>query len=460
MFMRLMLLPLLAACATRGDFEVAPPPAPVAPSRARALPVPEEGPLDIDRAVALARARNPDLRAARARIASALADLAGAETALRPIVSTDFSYVRGDAPSAYLFKTIDARNLPPATNFNAPGTFGNFEAGATLRWNLWNGQRDQLGVWAAEEGVAAARGAERAVANALVAGVVNAALDVRTATELLAADEARVETVTAQVEEGRQRLEAGALLRSDLLSLEVRLSEAEGRRIRTDVARRLALSALRRLLALPADAPLELAPGGVPAGDLPADFTAGLPEAYRLRGEVQAARRAVVAAKIGVERARRGQLPRLDLEARLWGDDEQLAFDRNWTVALALTWDAYDAGRRKAAVRAARAALDQVEEADRAALLLVAHEVETAYLRLEEAQAQHEVAVQADAASAETLSLVETQFREGSATITRYLEAENARTQANTGLIRTRLGLDRARVGVARALGRFGEDES
>ena len=55
---------------------------------------------------------------------------------------------------------------------------------------------------------------------------------------------------------------------------------------------------------------------------------------------------------------------------------------------------------------------------------------------------------------------METQFREGSATITRYLEAENARTQAQTAVIRTRLGLERARVNAARALGRFGEDES
>jgi outer membrane protein TolC len=368
--------------------------------------------------------------------------------------------MRGDAPSAYLFKTIDARNLPPATNFNDPGTFGNFEAGATLRWNLWNGQRDQLGVWAAEEGVEAARGAEQAVANALVAGVVNAILDLRTATELRTADETRVETVRAQVAEAQRRLEAGALLKSDVLSLEVRLSEAQARRIRTEVARKLALSALKRLLALPADAPLELAPGEFDTGDLPDGFVAALPEAYRRRGEVQAARRAVVAAKIGVERARRGQLPRLDLQARMWGDDEELSFDRNWTVALALTWDAYDAGRRKAAVSAARAALEQVEEADRAALLQVAHEVETAYLRLEEAGAQHDVATRADAASAETLQLVETQFREGSATITRYLEAENARTQAQTAVIRTRLGLERARVNAARALGRFGEDES
>jgi outer membrane protein TolC len=447
---------VLAGCATRADFAVPPPPQAVAPRREEALPPVPPSPLTAEEAVGLALERNPDLLASRARVASALAALDAAEAALRPVLATEVQVLGGDAPSAYLFKTIDARNLAPATDFNDPGSFYNVEAGAALRWNLWNGGRDVLARWAAESAVEESRHGRDALANALVAGVVAAHLGGRAARELLAADEASVRTVEAQVEETRARVEGGSALRSDLLSLEVRLKQAEERRIRADVAHRLVLAALRRLLALEPGHPLDLADAAYPVGDLPGAATEALEEAYRRRGEVQAARRAVERARIEVERAERATSPRADLEARYYGDDEGLSLDANWTVALALSFEVFDGGRRKAGVRSARAALERIEEEDRRALLEVARDVEEAYLHLEEAEARVAVASQAVGAGEETLDLVDRQFRGGSATVTRYLEAEQARTEARTALIRARLDLERARLDVARALGRLG----
>jgi hypothetical protein len=53
-------------------------------------------------------------------------------------------YLQGDAPSAYLFKTIDQRKLPPGTDFNDPGWFENFESGVSAGINLYSGGRDRL----------------------------------------------------------------------------------------------------------------------------------------------------------------------------------------------------------------------------------------------------------------------------------------------------------------------------
>ena len=83
-------------------------------------------------------------------------------------------------------------------------------------------------------------------------------------------------------------------------------------------------------------------------------------------------------------------------------------------------------------------------------------EVEGAWLRLEEARARHGVSVRAVEAAEESFALVERQFEGGSAAVTRYLEAEAARTRARTREVGARIDEERASVELARALGRLG----
>ena len=446
---------LLGGCVTREHFVPPPPPAPLRVVALPAAALPTE-PLTVGEAVRIALERNPDLRVAAARVAEAQAWLAETEAAFWPHLGAEVSLLHADAPSAYLFKRIDAHALPASTDFNDTPSFSNLEAGLTLRWNLWRGGRDQLGRWAADADVGIARLGRDAVANALAAAVVAACLDARAAGELLATDDASIRTVEAQVAESRIKVEGGAALRSDLLSLEVRLAEARQQRVRTAIARRMALATLRELLALPADASLVLADAAYDAGPLPETAAQALAEAYRRRPETLAARRAVERAQIELATAERAYLPRLDLESRLYGDDAEVRLepgDPNWAVAVALSVEILDGGARAAGVRRARAALDELTESDRKALLLVAREVETAYLRLEEARARLAVAVQAVDAAEESLELVSAQYRGGAATVTRFLEAEAARMRARTARIGAELDVSHAAVEASRAMG-------
>lgn len=450
-----------SSCLSRAEFVV---PATPAPVRSPALPVAElpHGPLTPREAARLVLARNPRLEAARARIRAALASIDAADAALWPRLSADLSVLRADAPSAYLVKHIDSRRLAPGTDFNDPGAFDSVGGGLTLRWNLWNGGRDLLARWAAENSADVSRDERRALENALVAGTLIAILDTRVAAELTAADEAAVRSVDAQVAEIRTRVLGGAALRSDLLSLEVRLAEAQQRRIESDIARRTALAALRYLLALPIDAPLALSDEPVASESIPAALTDAVAEAWRRRPETSSARRAIEQARMAVRSAQAAWSPRLDFESRIGGEDVDGSFtsgDRTWTAALAVSWDVADGGARTAGVRRARAALEEMEARDRQALLDVAFEVESAWLRLEAARSRLEVAARAVAASEEGLALVEEQFRGGAVTVTRYLEAESGRTQAKTSAIRVRLEVERAALEAARAMGRLGGPE-
>lgn len=447
-----------AGCVSRADFTVPPAPTPIH-FEADELPPPRlDEPLTARDVVALVHERNPSLARARTAVEAALGGLDAAESALLPRLSVSASYVRGDAPSTYLFTRIDSHTLPRVVDFNDPGHLQNVDAALAVRWNVWDGGRARLASWAADVDVDVARRQAESAANALSAAALTAYLDARAAGELLAADDASVKSVEAQVGETRTKVEGGGALRSDLLSLEVRLAEARERRIRSGVAQRLALSALRSLLALPAGADVRLAAERFDPGVLPASVPEAVAEAFRSRPDVSAARRSVEAARMRLEAASRGNLPRLDVEGRTWSDTGDGSVDLanpNWTVALALTFDLFDGGADDAMVRRARAALRAVEEGDRGKLLAVQSEVETAYLRLEEARARVDVTSTAVAASEESLALVETQFKGGAVTVTRFLEAEGARLNARTADVGARLALERALVDVSHALGRF-----
>lgn len=414
------------------------------------------GRLTVREAVELALERNPDVRSARARVETARAGFEASEAALWPRLSADLSVLHSDAPSTYLFKSIDAHSLAPGTDFNSPGSIDNTEAGLGLSWNLWNGGRDRLAREAAQAGVAMESEGVLATRNTLVLAVVAACLDARAARELLVSDEASLRSIESQLSEVRARVEQGAALRSDQLSLEVRLAEARERRLHTELAQRLALATLRNLLVLEGDVTIDLAAEPFDPGSLPSSLTAARELAFEQRPELRSAKHAVDRADLGIESARRSWLPRLDLEGRLYADVNDYSLDLNdpnATVALILSYALFEGGSRRAELARAKASREEYTEAELRARSAIALEVEMAWLRREEARERVDVAAQAVGASQETLTLVEKQFRSGVATVTRFLEAEAARSQVESSLIRARLDLERSDVELARAVG-------
>jgi outer membrane protein TolC len=396
------------------------------------------------------------VRSALARIAQADAVASAANAAYLPQLSAEIAYLHGDTPSAYLFTRIDARQLPSKVDFNDPGVFSNLGGALALRWNLWNGGRDQLSAWAAAAGAEGAAASADAVRNTLAAAVAGVWLDARAAAAGLLADDATIRTLESQTDATRVQVDGGAALRTDLLSIEVRLAEANTARLHTQTAERLALAALRELLALPADVSLAVSNAGPVIDPLPADRGAGLARAYATRPEGAVARRAVEQAELELAAARRAWLPRLDVQSRLSAEAAEAHLppvDPNWLLGVALSINLFDGGIRRANVQRALAALDLVTEADRATLVRIAREVEAAYLRLDEARARLAVVTRALALAEETLELVTTQYRGGAVTVTRYLEAEGALARARAAHVHSTLDVARAEVEAARAIG-------
>ena len=101
----------------------------------------------------------------------------------------------------------------------------------------------------------------------------------------------------------------------------------------------------------------------------------------------------------------------------------------------------------------ARSVLDEMLDADRKATLALQLDVKTAYLRLDEARARKEVTRASVAQAEETLSLVRKQYEGGTATVTRYLEAELMLTRARMRDTQALYDLEKSLADVARAMG-------
>ncbi len=435
-----------------------------------------DGPLTLERAIELALERNPDYRSTFAGIRQAEAMLAESQAAFRPRVTADLGYYFGDAAAPVFVKLVDGRVFSQDVDVNDPGTQEFFEAAVGVRYNVYNGGRDLLRRWQAETGRELSDLDRRVAGNALVAGVIDAFFSVLAAAEMVDTARGSVATVAAQLKETRLGYEVGNVLKSDVLSLEVRRAQAVERRIRSENGEHLAKAALANLLGGDPDTPLEVADGddvwGYPRrgadetrprrganGTLPADYPSALSAAMAGRPELEQARLRVEHAAIGLDSERAGKRPRLDSGVRAYLTEEDRpgfdAGDLNWWAQLNLSWDVFDGGTRRSRVEQARAMLDRSILADRKTTLAIQLDVKTAYLRIAEARARLEVAEAAVRHADESLDLVRTRYDAGAATVTRYLNAEQMRTEARMGRTQAIFDLRKSLADGARAIGLF-----
>ncbi|MFP4475872.1 MAG: TolC family protein [Desulfatibacillaceae bacterium] len=420
--------------------------------------LPEE-PLTLSRAVAMSLANNPGVDLAVARILQAEAAVARARAAFFPRVGVWSGLSHGDAPSGYLFKKIDQRDLPRMVNFNDPGWFQNFEVGAKLQLNVFNGFQDTLQRRMALTGTEVARWGRAEVENALASGVIEAYYNTLAAEEFAVIARESVSMVERQLDIMQVRYEHGGALKSDILSLKVRLAQSQEQLVQARNSHSLAMAALANLLGLPPDTPVPLKGEDDMDLHLPPDYASGVDLALSMRPELQVARQRVRMAAMGVDKARGGYLPRVDLEAKYWMADDNLGLDiedDNYTGGIMLNWDLFAGGARYAAVDKAEAGLEEMLAADRKSTQGVLLDLRSAYLTLEEARARVEVTEASVVQAAESLRLVKQEYEGGSATITRYLDAELAYNRARTAVATARYDREKARAAVGRALGYCG----
>lgn len=412
-------------------------------------------PLTLEKALSQARSANPALEQTEARIAQARAALEESRAAFWPQVDISLEYLRGDAPSAYLFKTIDAHRLPSEVNFNDPGRFDNWESGIQARLNLYAGGRDRLRYRQSQLGLQRAHSERAAFANQLEAIVIDTYLALQTAQTLVDIARQSLDVVEREIELAQVRFDGGSLLRADLLSLQVRQAEAQSEIIRARTHLQRLQAALAVLLDRDAHTPFDIVSSSF-SYEPPQDYAQALEHALTRRAELAGARQSLQSARLGQGIARSEYLPRFDLEGRLYHDDPDLTYnaDRlNWTLGARLSWELFAGFATSAREEIARGQVKESLAVERQLRRDIELEVREAWLGVEEAVAHQTVTVAAVTQAEEAFSLVQTRFAGGATTVTRYLEAELSLSRTRMAAAAAERDHLRALAELARALG-------
>ena len=273
---------------------------------------------------------------------------------------------------------------------------------------------------AASANTQAARQDNAAIQNALGFEVSRAFYTVLKARQFVRAAEAGVVSFEASLAVAQKRFAGGTLLKSGVLDIQVRLTQAREELVRARNANALAVRVLRNLL-------------GIEQGEFDVADTAPAIQApdsgdFSGRPELAAARHRERAAQEQVRAAKGGYLPRVSAFG-------SLDYDYGWkyengggsyTAGALLQWDLWDGKLTRAKVREANANAESAREEERKLRFALDLEVERARLELNAANERLNVTDQVVGQAAESASLTRARFEQELALSTEMIDAETA----------------------------------
>jgi outer membrane protein TolC len=404
-------------------------------------------PWTLERAIQHALTNSPEARIAEQRIASAQASLRQAQAAFSPQVQLQSSYLRTDNPMLVFGSILNQRSFSPTLNFNDVPDLDNADFRGVATVPLYAGGRNAAGRDVARAGAQAARHNREAVQNALAYEVAKSYFTVLKARQFIGATEAGVQAFETNRVNATKRLNAGTLLKADLLDVEVRLAQAREDLVRARNASAYANRALRNLL-------------GIETGDFEVADKATTPPVpdssdFSKRPELASSRQREQAAEAEVRRASSGYKPRVsafgsmeyDYGTRTGGDGS------SYTAGVLLQWDLWDGLLTRAKGQEARANLATTREEDRKLRLALDLELEQARIALREATERLVVTDKAIAQAAESAALTRARFEQGLAIPTQIIDSETALISARVRRAEAQADHNIAIAAVRKALG-------
>ena len=385
-------------------------------------------PWTLERALEEANKSNPDVRLAIQRVAVAQAGLEQANAAAGPRLQFQSSYTSTDNPMMAFGSILNQRAYPypPAAplNFNDVPSVDDLNMRGLATMPLYAGGRISANRGAARASAEASAAESLAVRNALAFEVARAFYTIQKTRVFVQAAEALVKSLELNLGIARKRLEAGTLVKAEVLDFEVRLAGARESLVRARNAQTLALRVLRNLLG-------NEEPDFAVSSEMP-DVAPPPRQDFSNRPEMATARLREQAATDQVRVAKGAYLPTLSAFG-------SLDYDYGWkyesdgtsyTVGALLQWDIWDGHSTRAKVRETQANLEAAREEQRKIRFTIDLEAEEARLALRSADERLGVSEKVVAQAEESAALNRSRFEQGQALPSILLDAEAALVSA------------------------------
>jgi len=413
--------------------------------------------LTLQEAIHTAMRCNPDLQAAEHRAGLADAILARARSEFYPRLGVSEDYaVTNNAAQAFMY-LLEQGRFSPNINFNNPGVVDDFHTQLLVQQGVYTGGRRTAEAQAAEANRQAACFALAAAQNELVFQVAESYYRVFQARELAAVRADSVGQVQQQLEAVQVRERAGTAVKSDVLTVEVRLAEVKEALITARHQHELAWAILENVCgarieqrALPRE--VAAAPWSEHVRDMEqavAEAESQRPEVGQMRSQVEAAGRNVRAAQAG-----RYATVNFNADYGVFTPDLSRGND-SWSMGVIVSVALFDGKRTRNEVRQAEARLQEIRARQRRLLLDIELGVRRAWLQLEDAKQRLELAAQAIGQAQESLREIEERYRGQIATITQLVDSQVALSNAMVRRATAQAEVEIARAAVEQATGRL-----
>lgn len=414
----------------------------------------------LDQAIDYALANNPDLQIAAERISQAEAQLGMALSAFYPQITARVGYEHSNNPAQVFSMIVSQRDFgaDSISNINNPGYRQNFRPEIIGKLSLFRGGQDYQAGKAAELGIDAAEFERSSVRNALIEAVTATYYAYLTAQEAHKVAEGSIAAIASELKQTKLKYEAGTVLKSDVLSLEVKLAEAQDAEIRAANGIELSKTGIANLLGLSIEQTFTVAPSStlLTKPKLTASYNDLLELAMAQRPEVKAAAKQIEIAQLRLKSEQGAYLPKADAYVSYGQNSQSPGFSSNQdnvTAGVTVEMDLFTGFSTKQRVSAAERKAAEARETERKTRLAVEQEVKIAFLKLEEALARLRVTETSVLAADEALRLVQEERRAEVATVTRYIESEVARNNAQANTIAAHFDALSAEAALKKAIG-------
>jgi outer membrane protein len=399
----------------------------------------QPAPLSLGQAVKIALEKNPQRKAALADTSAAAADVSEARSFLLPHATFSETATRGNDP-VYAFGSRLRQQRFAAADFalnslNTPPPIGNFATQFGGTWNLF----DSLASW---RGIVRAQRVKDAAGNHLertdqqiVFQVIDSYYSVLLAKKQLDVADQTLKTAQAILEQSKNRYESGIVVKSDLLSAQVRMATRQQELIGVQNDLALAQAQLSVSMGLPAETEFDVT-GTLAEKTLPAvSMEQAEKQALKTRPDLKQIRSEELAQHQSVLIAKSSFGPRVSAFGDWEADNPTFLAGgggNNWLAGMEVQFDLFEGGAKRAQLAHQRAMQDKVAAAKDMARDAVRLEVRRAYYQMDAASRQLEVARAAIAESQESLRINQNRYNSGLSTISDLLAAEEAARRSQT----------------------------
>ncbi|MCF7970940.1 MAG: TolC family protein [Methylococcaceae bacterium] len=418
-------------------------------------------PLDLKQAISLALERNPDMHITQQRIALANAQVIESLAAFYPLVKGRIGYDYSDNPAQVFGMIVAQRDFQSSDmgNINNPGGRTNFRPEITANLSLFNGGQDYYRYKVAELGVEISELERSSLHNNLIQTVTDNFYALLVAKENQLIAQRSKDAVSRELKNAEIRYKEGTILKSDVLSLQVRQANTEEWLIQATNGIEMAKTGLRTLLDLDTFSPVEtLTQDNITLPTAPSSITEALMSAEAKRPEIQMAEKLVSTRTQQVKIAQGEHLPRVGayLSYGANGQDGSINSNQdNVSTGISLEMDLFSGFGTQQRIKQAERRLEEARLNARKTRLQINQEVKNTYLALAEALQRYKVSATSVTAADEAFRLVTAQFQAGTASVTRYIEAEVARDQADARTIAARFDTLRAYAALQQVTGNW-----